>query len=140
MAALLVWASFVGSWLLVAGPLFQGSVELHRIELDLAHDPSRMPSKSWWLLPPVMYVITRRRLAADSSIGERARLFRASGTGWFIVALGASLLAARETWELVRLLGGGVAAFWAVYVGMLVASTLNTSLRMICERGRHERQ
>ena len=134
MEAVVVWASFIGAWFLVAGPLFQGSVELHRIESSIAHDESALPSRYWWLFPPAMYVITRRRIAADPSVGSRARLFRASGTGWFTVAVGGALIATQETWELVRLLHGGTAVFWVVYLALLVASTLNTSIRMIRER------
>ncbi len=133
----MVWTSFVGSWLLVAGPLYQGSVELHRIEISIAGDASRLPSRFWWLVPPAMYLVTRRRLAADRSTDDRARLFRASGTGWFAVAIGSTLLAMRETWDLTELLGGGVAAFWLLYLALLVAATLNTSLRMMRERSQH---
>jgi hypothetical protein len=28
------WAVFLGAWLLVAGPLFQGSVELRELDFD----------------------------------------------------------------------------------------------------------
>lgn len=138
MEALVVWASFIGAWFLVAGPLFQGSVELHRIESSIAKEDTALPSRYWWLLPPVMYFLTRRLIAADPSVGSRARLFRASGTGWFAVSAGGALLATQETWELTRYLHAGDAAFWAIYLVLLVGSVLNTSIRMIRERVRTE--
>jgi hypothetical protein len=62
---------FAGSWLLVAGPLYQGSVELAELDFDregiegLKASAGQLerpdpPSGWWWLLPPVMYVLRRR--------------------------------------------------------------------------------
>jgi hypothetical protein len=71
MNEVISWVVFAGSWLLVAGPLYQGSVELAEMDFDREGiegikasfgqlerpDP---PSAWWWLLPPVMYVLRRR--------------------------------------------------------------------------------
>ena len=67
--AVIVWITFAGAWLLVAGPLYQGSVELNELNVDregiqgkaaAAQATRARPSAWWWLLPPVMYVLHRR--------------------------------------------------------------------------------
>jgi hypothetical protein len=68
--AVIIWAGFVGAWPLVAGPLYQGSIELVELDFDregigeIKASATRMtqdrPSAWWWLLPPVMYVLQRR--------------------------------------------------------------------------------
>lgn len=127
------WASFLGSWLLVAGPLFQGSIELHRIELSTRTPDSTPSSRWWWLLPPVMYALTRRRIATHQRESEE-RLFRATGTGWFVVSAGGALIAVQATAELLPSHSPAL-LLPAVYVLMLAVSTLHTSVRMIRERG-----
>ena len=71
MNEVISWVVFAGSWLLVAGPLYQGSVELAELDFDREGiegikasagqlerpDP---PSAWWWLLSPVMYALRRR--------------------------------------------------------------------------------
>jgi hypothetical protein len=127
------WAEFVGAWLLVAGPLFQGSVELLRMGRSHSETRGRLPSKWWWLVPPVMYGLTRRRFVREGGDPGGIRAFRASGTSWFIVSLGGALLAAGQTWDVVELMRWHVAVFWVLYVVLLVVSVLNTSIRMIRE-------
>ena len=34
MDEVIAWATFAGAWLLVAGPLYQGSVELGELDFD----------------------------------------------------------------------------------------------------------
>ena len=34
MDEVIMWASFAGGWLLVAGPLYQGSIELSELDFD----------------------------------------------------------------------------------------------------------
>lgn len=53
-----------------------------------------------------------------------------------MVAIGAALLAAKETWELSMLLGWSRFGFVVVYLVMLAAATANTSIRMMAERER----
>ena len=60
----IAWGVFLGAWLLVAGPLYQGSTELTEMDLDREAIAGarasttqtaqyRRPSVWWWLLPPV---------------------------------------------------------------------------------------
>ena len=70
MNEVIAWVTFAGAWLLVAGPLYQGSVELGELDIDregmegikasAAGTTQARPSAWWWLLPPVMYVLHRR--------------------------------------------------------------------------------
>ncbi len=110
------WIGFAGAWLLVAGPLYQGVLELLEQELDQAGfeaataglTPPPRPSQWWWLVPPVMLVRQHRRTAefrrealARLTTQQRTQYmgFMQKATGWFVVATGASLLAVKETWE-----------------------------------------
>jgi hypothetical protein len=115
MHEVIIWATFAGAWLLVAGPLCQGSVELDEMDLDreaienvkasaVAARP-QAPSAWWWLLPPVMYVLHRRwtrafRQASYAQLtpAQREQLtsFRNKATGWYTVAADGFLLAAGE--------------------------------------------
>jgi hypothetical protein len=126
------WAGFVGAWLLVAGPTLQGAMDLHRIERSSRKPGQRLPSRWWWLLPPVMYVLSRSRFRDGSS---RSREFRDSGTGWFYVAGGGALLAAKETYDLAQIFGWGTISTVVVYVAALAICTLITTVRMVLVRG-----
>lgn len=138
MDAFLHWAGFVGAWLLVAGPLFQASIELREEAIDrdafaatmASVPPAPHTSAWWWLLPPVAYVLRRRRskAARDAvlvamSPTQRAQFvgFQNKAHGWFAVAGGAFLIALKETGELVELyeLPGWV--FWVTVVVLAVA-------------------
>ena len=68
----MAWAGFLGAWLLVAGPLYQGALELRAEEVDregIEATAARVPRPEpvspwwwwWWLLPPVVYLIRRHR-------------------------------------------------------------------------------
>jgi hypothetical protein len=151
MNDVIAWAVFAGAWLLVAGPLYQGSVEMNELEIDregiedikasTARTPAQqLPSAWWWLLPPVMYVLRRRRnkafrQATFAQLTETQRKqftsYRSKATGWFTVAVGGFLLAAGETWSIVERHGWPVWLFWALLLVMLLASVLNTAIRMI---------
>ena len=129
------WIGVVGAWLLVAGPLYQGALELLEHDIDREGfarvidglEPPVMPSAWWWLLPPVMVVLRRRRNEAHRR-AVRARLtaqqraqfggFARKASGWFVVAAGASLLAAKETWELAE------HQEWPVWLFVVVVSAL----------------
>jgi len=148
MNEVIAWATFAGAWLLVAGPLYQGSVELDELDVDregiegikasAVQTAQDRPSPWWWLLPPVMYVLHRRwtrafRQATFAQLTETQReqfiSFRNKATGWFTVAAGATLLAAGETWQIVEHRGWPAWAFWLLIVVMLVLALLNTAVR-----------
>jgi hypothetical protein len=148
MNEVIIWAEFAGAWLLVAGPLYQGSVE--RAELDIDHEgiewvrasatqaAERRPSSWWWLLPPVMYVLHRRwaRAFRDTTLAlltqtqrEQYASFRSKAAGWFTVAVGATLLAAGETWQIIEHYRWPVWLFWLLMVVMIGLALLNTAVQ-----------
>ena len=145
----IAWATFAGAWLLVAGPLYQGSVELAELEVDregitgkavAAQAAQGQPSAWWWLLPPVMYVLYRRwykalrqAMLAQLTQTQREQLtsYQSKTAGWFTVAAGAALLAAGETWQIVRHYHWPVWMFWLLVVVMLAVAVLNTAVLMI---------
>ena len=157
MNEVISWAQFAGTWLLVAGPLYQGSVELNELDIDregiegvrasaLGTAPDR-PSPWWWLLPPVMYVLHRRWAAAfrqatlaqlTETQREQLTSFRSKASGWYTVAVGGLLLAAGETWQVTEHYRWPVWLFWLLLVVMLALALLNTAVRMIsAEHTRH---
>jgi hypothetical protein len=136
---LIAWAGFVGAWLLVAGPVFQASVELQsegevmdRVRSHLQNIPRPEPvSVWWWLLPPVRVVLQSRRsdrhreaLLAELSREEFEAItrFKKIARGWMYVALGAWLIAWKETWELVEHEEWPTALFWVLLVVMTLAA------------------
>jgi hypothetical protein len=56
---------------------------------------------------------------------------QSKSAGWFTVAAGATLLAAGETWQIVRHYRWPVWAFWLLLVVMLAAAVLNTAVLML---------
>lgn len=122
MEAVAAWCGFVGAWALVAGPVYQGVVELGGQDADLpavrseaaAIQPPRPVSPWWWLLPPVACALTlrrqgawRRTMTASLAPGQRARFVAYSNkaTGWFVVGLGAALIGVEQALDLTRTLG-----------------------------------
>jgi hypothetical protein len=152
----ILWVTFAGAWLLVAGPLYQGSVELVELDFDREGIQGRAsaalaakdrPSAWWWLLPPVMYLLQRRWYKAvqravlpqlTQAQREQMVSVQSKSAGWFTVAAGASLLATGETWQIVRHYSWPVWVFWLLVVVMLAAAVLNTAILMIGDaRMRH---
>jgi hypothetical protein len=149
--AVIAWITFAGAWLLVAGPLYQGSVELTQLDFDREGIQGKVaavpvaagrPSAWWWLVPPVMYVLRRRwyksrrqAMLAQLTDTQREQMtsFQSKATGWFTVAAGATLLAAGETWRVVQYHGWPVWLFWVLVVVMLAAAVLNTAVQMISD-------
>jgi hypothetical protein len=132
----IAWCGFVGAWLLILGPLNQAIRELQEEDFErdaLARAESEIevppPISPWWLIaPPVYYVLRRRRdhvykqrvLDAMSPDDVRALAhLRDVASAWFLVAAGASLIAAKETWELVETYEWGEWSFWVLLAGML---------------------
>jgi hypothetical protein len=148
MNQVIAWVGFLGAWLLVAGPLYQGALELREEEVDregIEASTARVPrpdppSPWWWLLPPAVYLIRRHRgnafrQAALAQLTQTQREQFASfinkAVGWFTVAVGAFLLAVEQTWQVIERYRWPVWLFWLLIVVMLGASVLNTALRMI---------
>jgi len=149
------WAGFAGAWLLVAGPLFQASVELRDEQFDSDVFEEAVGSVSrpgpvspwWWMLPPVAYAknIGRSRIHREDMLRaltpeqrERVVGFMNKANGWIFVAGGAFLIALKETWELVHLYHLPALAYWAVVLLMTVIAFSNTVIRtMRAERQIH---
>jgi hypothetical protein len=151
MDEVIAWATFAGTWLLVAGPLYQGSVELNELDFDRAGIQGKAaaiqaaqarPSAWWWLLPPVLYVLHRRwykalrqAMLAQFTETQREQMasFQSKAAGWFTVASGAALLAAGQTWQIVQHHGWPIWLFWLLVLVMLAAAVLNTTVLMISD-------
>jgi hypothetical protein len=139
METVVAVCGFLGAWLLVAGPLHQGALELIEHDLDPEGGgrvpPPPAPPIWWWLLPPVMLVLRRRRTHAYNqellrSLTTQQRIRRSSflrkATGWFIVASGATLLAVKETWELTEHAEWPVGIFAVLLLGVVFLVGANT--------------
>jgi hypothetical protein len=142
METFITWSGFLGAWLLVAGPLYQGVLELREEDADQAGAdpgspvaPPPPPSPWWWFLPPVMLVLRRRRSIAyhrtvlavlSPQQREHRERFIRKATGWFVVAIGGTFIAVKETWELVEHHEWHPAVFVLVLVVMLALVGGNT--------------
>jgi hypothetical protein len=135
MEHLTAWAGFFGVWLLVAGPLYQANLEL-RAE-DIAVDRIRATAKQvhapdqvsnwWWLVPPIHWVLRRRRQEAYKRLildvmqdedYEALTQFVNKAVGWILVAVGALLIAAKETYGLCQDMEWSDVVFWILLVVM----------------------
>jgi hypothetical protein len=152
---LIAWCGFLGSWLLVAGPIFQASLELRAEAFERDHldavkagvEKPRPVSAWWWFLPPVKYVLERRRGRAyrDQVIAqlpaadiEALVRYLNKAMGWLYVGLGGFLIAVTETWHLREVYEWPQVAFWIVVVVMAAGCALNTAVRQKrSERIRH---
>jgi hypothetical protein len=131
-------AGFLGAWLLVAGPVYQAALELAEEATENPKSVSReeliarVPappriSPWWWLLPPVGYVLNRRRstqwreqmLTLMQPEDMRHMIeFSRKATGWLLVATGGFAIALKETWELGEHFEWPTAIFWTLVVVM----------------------
>lgn len=139
MHSFIILAGFLGAWLLVAGPVYQAAIELseendghERTERDrndlLARvTPPAPVSPWWWLLPPVGYILNRRRtqrireavIAQMDPDDVRHMIdFGRKATGWLLVATGGFAIALKETGELVEHFELSTAIFWLLVVVM----------------------
>jgi len=87
-----------------------------------------------------MYLLRRRhgnafRQAAVAQLTQAQRdqftTFINKATGWFTVAVGAALLAAEQTWQVIERHHWPGWLFWPLAAVLLGACVLNTALRMI---------
>lgn len=141
------WAGFVGAWLLVAGPLLQGAIELRDEEMDREGfervrtdiEPPPPISRWWWLLPPVAYAKNKKRSddfrAATMGVltaEQRQQFvgFTNKATGWFTVAGGAFLIFVKEAWELSELYELPLWLYIVVVLVLAVAAIANTIHRL----------
>jgi hypothetical protein len=148
----IAWVMFAGAWLLVAGPLWQGSVELTELDLDregiqgtaatVQAAQARPSPWWWWLLPPVMYVLNRRwyKAAQRAMLAqltptqrEQVTRFQSKAIGWFTVAAGAALLAVGDTWHVVQQYGWPVWLFWLLIAVMRVVAVAPTAVQTISD-------
>src|SRR6478609_8551901 len=112
---LILWAGFLGAWLLVAGPVWQAVVELGNEEFERARftsavdsvPPPERVSSWWWLLPPLgLYLSSRSHtrfqhqvlLALPDEEYDAFSSFMAKARGWMLVGLGGLLILSKETW------------------------------------------
>jgi hypothetical protein len=140
-------AGFVGAWLLVAGPLLQGAIELRdeemdregfeRVKTDVEY-PAPI-SRWWWLLPPVAIYRNqqRSRRFREATMGvltvEQRRQFVGftnKATGWFTVAGGAFLIFLKEAWELAELFEAPIWLYVIVVAALAIAAVANTIARL----------
>jgi len=151
MHELILWCGFLGAWLLVAGPIYQAVLELRDEDVErdriaeVAHTVGRPTPISpwWWLLPPAAYFINkarsdryRREVMARLSDEDFAAFlsFTNKAAGWLMVGAGGSLIAAKETWELVEGLEWATWVFWLLVVVMLLISAGHAAARSARER------
>lgn len=131
MDVVVAWCGYIGAWLLVAGPMYQGALELNEQQFDrdvirerslTVPRPSRV-SPWWWLLPPVAYILIHRtqdewRKQVMMSLTPEQRegflSYSNKATGWLIVGGGAALIGIKEAFELVE------AMEWPVWITLVL--------------------
>jgi hypothetical protein len=132
---------------LVLGPLNQAirevqEEEFERDSLALAERTIKAPPpvSLWWLFLVPVYIVLRRRrdrvykqrirdVMSPEDFKALAHLRDVAGA-WFLVAAGASLIAVKETWELVEAYAWGTRSFWGLLAGMLALGTMVAVVRI----------
>jgi hypothetical protein len=61
---------------------------------------------------------------------EQFSSFVSKANGWFTVSIGATLLAAEQTWQVIERYHWPIWLFWLLAIVMLGVSVLNTAVRM----------
>ncbi|HEY1277655.1 MAG TPA: hypothetical protein VGF25_22300 [Thermoleophilaceae bacterium] len=153
MPDLIAVCGFLGAWLLVIGPLGQAVRELEEEEFERdsfarAEQQVEKPppvSAWWWLAPPAYFVLRRRRdrvyhqriavVMRPEELEAFAHL-RDVANAWGFVAAGASLIAAKETWELHEQYDWADWTFWALVGVMLLICAARVAFRTQRQRPR----
>lgn len=146
MEVLAAWCGFLGAWVLVAGPMYQGAVELGELGRGTAQIRTQMNaiphprvSPWWWLLPPVAYVLTRRSESAWQqhvleSLTPQQRTefvtYSNKAAGWFVVGGGAALIGVKEAVELVETLEWPTPVTFVLIVAAAAVALVFTVRRM----------
>lgn len=132
---------------MVLGPLNQGirEVQEEEFERDALMRAVRQvevpdPVSVWWLALPPVYVVLRRRRnhvykhrVRDAMSPEDLQAFahlRDVAGAWFLVAAGASLIAVKETWELVEVHQWAEWIFWVLLGILLVVAVAVVVVRI----------
>lgn len=147
METIILWISFIGAWLLFAGPIYQAALELQDEEIEIDRiraagakvaKPNRVPVW-WWILPPIKVLkewkhrhdYQHRYLKALSPEDVEALVaFRSKASAWLFVAVGGLCIASKETFELTHHLGWSSFSFAILIVVMFFASLLNLIWRV----------
>jgi hypothetical protein len=154
---LILWAGFLGAWLLLAGPLHQARVELAEEaferekfeEVANVLGPPTHVSPWWWLLPPVRLYLGHRAkeewdrqiwLALPDEDFEALSSFMSKARGWMLVGAGGFLIATKETYELVEGHEWPLWVFWALIVAMAGLCLGYTVLQAVIETGVAEKR
>jgi hypothetical protein len=144
---LILWAGFVGAWLLVAGPIWQAVVELRdedfeREKYTAAMDvvpPREQVSTWWWLVPPLHFVLNQRSkgrwqddimAALPDEDYEALSSFMSKVRGWMLVGGGGLLIATKETYELVEGNEWPTGIFWVLIVVMALAAASQAAFQV----------
>lgn len=144
METFIHWCGFFGGWFLVAGPLYQAQIELRNENFSreefyqmFRELPPPKPISRWWLLLPPLhmylsYLNSRRyqeQAFLELSAAQRLRIvsFMNKANGWRLVGVGATLVAATETWHLVEFYRWPLWVFWAIVILVPIASGINAA-------------
>jgi hypothetical protein len=148
METFVLTASFLGGWLLVAGPIYQAALELRdedvadeRIRKAMADvtSPTKV-SAWWWLVPPVKIILERQRATL-----HRARYMEAlpdedtkalialidKATGWVFVGTGGLCIALKYTYEWTHHLSLSLPLFWLIVIVALGLSLGHAVYRIV---------
>lgn len=141
-------ASFIGSWLLVAGSIYQAALELKDQDLERERlqavraniHPAKNISSWWWIFPPIKMYLEKKSTdqyrkeyfsALTNEDAEALLSFFHKASAWMFVAFGGFLIALKETYELfLPEHSKDILLFIGLIFVLAVASVLNTTLRI----------
>ncbi|MFT4245308.1 MAG: hypothetical protein QM571_02135 [Micrococcaceae bacterium] len=149
---IMAWCAFIGSWVLVAGPLYQGAMELGELDIDReeianqAHqiEPPEHISPWWWLVPPAAYIMTKRnqepwrkKVFANFTAEQREQFvsFSNKSTGWFMVCIGASLIGIDSANSLAETMEWSTTAMIPLIIVAMILCVTFTVVRLHGSKG-----